>query len=111
MLAAAQLFNPPFLQTVLFAPGQEGVFATDATVSAEPKQLGALGGLQRAYAMAIEEFPFDKMLDESGRKLKDVSHRESRWLNQPEIERVLSVTGERLGTIRPDSERANLPPT
>jgi hypothetical protein len=109
MLIPAQIYNPPFLQTVVFAVGEEGVFATDATVSAEPKQLGALGALQRAYAMAVEEFPFDRMLDEADRRLKDVSHRESRWLNLPEIERVLSVDGERLGTIRADSARTPIP--
>ena len=99
MLAAASIYNPPFLQTVLFAPGEQGVFAADASISAQPKQLGAFAGLQEAYVIAVEEFPLDKMLDEAGRPLKDVSHAGSRWLTLPEIERLMLVPGAILGTL------------
>lgn len=91
MLCAASLYNPPFLQSVVFAPGSDGVFANDVTISAEPKQLGALGFLREAYVVAVEEFPLDKQLDEAGRRLKDTSHVGSRWLTLSEIERLLLV--------------------
>lgn len=97
-LTLASFYNPPFLQTVLFTCGDEGVYATDATVSTQPAQLGALGGSKQSYVIAVESFPLDRMLDERGRRTKDVSHAGSRWLLLPEIERVLSVPAEALGT-------------
>lgn len=101
MLNPVSFYNPPFLQTVMFAPGDQGVFAMDVSVSAEPRQLGAIGALRRAYVVAVEEFPLDKMLDEAGRQLKDVSHADSRWMNLREIERLMLVPGEILGTVQP----------
>jgi len=41
------------------------------------------------------------MIDEQGRPEKDVSHEGSRWLQLPEIERILSVGKEALGLDRP----------
>ncbi|MBM3990752.1 MAG: hypothetical protein FJ298_07055 [Planctomycetes bacterium] len=98
MLAVGAYYNPPFLQSVALAPGSDGVVATDVSVSGEPRQLGALAGLRECYAIALEEFPLDRMLDEAGRPLKDVSHVGSRWLTLPEIERVLLVPAKLLGS-------------
>lgn len=103
MITAAFIYNTPFLQTVMFTAGELGVFAGDVTVSEEPRQLGAMTTLREAYVVAVEEFPLDKMLDESGRPLKDVSHPGSRWLDLREIERLLLVPGELLGTLGPDA--------
>jgi len=97
MLAVGAYYNPPFLQPVAFAPGSDGIVATGVSVSGEPRQLGVLAGLRECYAIALEEFPLDRMLDESGRPLKDVSHKESRWLTLPEIERLLLVPSNLLG--------------
>ncbi len=109
MLACASFYNAPFLQTVMLTPGELGVFATDVSISAEPKQLGALAGLRSAYVVALEKFPLDKMLDEAGRLLKDVSHADSRWLTRGEIERLLLVPGELLGTLSAAAIRAEIP--
>jgi Ca2+-binding EF-hand superfamily protein len=109
MLTPAAFYNTPFLQSVLFSPGEQGVFATDVTISAEPRQLGALASLRSAYVIAVEEFGLDEMRDESGRPLKDVSHRGSRWLYVAEIERVLGVPGERLGTLAPGGAAPEIP--
>jgi Ca2+-binding EF-hand superfamily protein len=109
MLAPASIYNAPFLQTVLLAPGRDGVLAADATISAEPKQLGALSALRDAYVVAVEEFPLDKMLDEAGRPLKDVSHAGSRWLTLREIERLLVVPGDVLGTLEAGAPRDDVP--
>jgi len=95
MIVPAAFFNAPFLQKVMFTPGQDGVFATDVSVSAEPNQLGAFVGLRSAYVVAVEEFPLDKMLDEDGKRLKDVSHPGSRWMYKAEIEHLLDVPNDR----------------
>jgi Ca2+-binding EF-hand superfamily protein len=100
MLAAAQIYNQPFLQTYLFSPGELGVFISDFTTTHEPKQAGTLPGLIAAYAIAFEEFPLDRTIDEMGRPLKDVSHPASRWLYRTEIERILAVPGAALGTVQ-----------
>ena len=106
MVALASFYNPPFLQTILFTPGELGVFAGDATVSGEPRQLGAMSALREAYVVAVEEFPLDKMLDEAGRPLKDVSHADSRWLELHEVEKLMLVPGEILGTLGEEPDRA-----
>ncbi len=96
-LVAADFYNPPLRQRLLFSPGELGVYITDVSTSREPVQIGLLPGLDEAFAMAIEEFPLDRMVDESGRPLKDVSHPGSRWLQRGEIERMLSVSAAALG--------------
>ena len=98
-LSSISVYNAPFLQKQLLVAGYEGVEAVDATVSSQLNPGGALLGLRGAYVVAAETFPLDRMLDEAGRPLKDVSHAGSRWAFLPEIERILSVRGERLGTI------------
>ena len=102
MLVAGALYNMPFLQRVLFTPGSEGMYATDVDVPSEPAQVGFFSGLRDVYAVALEEFPLDRMVDEDGRRLKDVSHPGSRWLRRGEIERILSVPGVALGTVDPE---------
>jgi Ca2+-binding EF-hand superfamily protein len=97
MLQLASFYNTPFLQSVLFFPGDEGVGTIDVSVSVEPTELATLPGIASAYVIAIEEFPLDAMRSPSGDALKDVSHPQSRWLYLSEIERVLSVKPEVLG--------------
>ena len=106
-LALGSFYNAPFLQTMLFACGENGVFATDATVSSQPNQLGALTAMRQSYVMAIESFSLDRMLDERGRPLKDVSHEGSRWMYLAEIEKVLSVSAEKLGLAEPKEKRTD----
>ncbi|MEE8469153.1 MAG: hypothetical protein V3T22_11900, partial [Planctomycetota bacterium] len=109
MIVPAAFYNAPFLQPVALVPGNEGVFATDLSLSEEPTQLGALQAIQSAYVVAIEEFPLDQMLDANGERLKDISRRPSRWLYRAEIERILDVDGELLGTIREGEDVAEFP--
>jgi Ca2+-binding EF-hand superfamily protein len=101
-LVLGNFYNSPFLQRMFFVPGNQGVLVSDASLSTQPVSVGALAGLRRAHAIAIESFPLDKMLDEDGKPLKDVSHEPSRWLLRPEIERILSVGAAALG-LAPDS--------
>jgi hypothetical protein len=109
MLASGSFYNTPFLQTILFTPGELGVTIMDASVSAAPKQIGALPSILTAYVVAVEEFPLDKMLDEADRPLKDVSHVNSRWLRLREIERLLLVPGELLGTLGGERTPGSIP--
>jgi len=101
-LVPLRLYNPPFLQSVLLATGAEGLLAADVTVSAQPAALGTFASLRQGYAVAVENFAFDRMLDEAGRPHKDVSHARSRWAYLNEIERILSVPAAALG--RPKRE-------
>ncbi|MEE8469457.1 MAG: hypothetical protein V3T22_13445, partial [Planctomycetota bacterium] len=109
MIVPASFYNTPFLQPVALVPGNEGVFATDLSLSEEPTQLGTLQAIQSAYVVAIEEFPLDQMLNANGDRLKDISRRPSRWLYRAEIERILDVDGELLGTIREGEDVAEFP--
>jgi len=90
-LEMIHVYQPPFLSTLALVPDGRGLFAGDASISEEFKSLGALAGLSSTSAIAFEEFALDRSISEQGERLKDVSHRESRWLNLPEIERLLSV--------------------
>jgi hypothetical protein len=98
-LVAADYYDPPLRRRILFTPGERGVYLAEVTTSREPRQVGALPAILRAYAVAVEEFPLDRMVTESGQRLKDVSHEGSRWLERPEIERILGVEAERLGIL------------
>lgn len=97
-LVVADYYNVPTRRRVAFAPGSRGVYVADVTTSRKPSPVGVLPGLRDVFAMAVEEFPLDRMLDERGRPEKDVSHEDSRWLWLAEIERVLAVSAEELGT-------------
>ncbi len=109
MLALGAFYNTPFLQTIGLVPGARGVGLVDATVSAAPKQAGALPAVRSAYVVALEQFPLDKMLDEADRALKDTSHVGSRWLRRSEIERLLLVPAEMLGVVGPQRPRSDPP--
>ena len=109
MIEPAAFYNAPFLQRVLFTPGEEGLDATDASLSAELNPIGALPAIQNAYVLAVESFPLDKMIDEQGRRLKDVSHAGSRWLYLSEVDRLLTVPADKLGPRRYDDEPQRSP--
>lgn len=104
-LVVADYYSPPTRRRMAFVPGTLGVYLTDVSTSREPTQVGKIPGLFEAYAVAVEEFPFDRMIDELGRPEKDISHAGSRWLWQSEIDRILAVSKEELGTVRPDQVR------
>ena len=104
MLVPASIYSPPFLQRVMLVAGSDGVSATDVSTSKAPDSLGGLGPLGACWAVALEEFPFDRSIDERGRRLKDTSHEGSRWLHAGEIDRILSVSAKKLGTERPGAE-------
>jgi Ca2+-binding EF-hand superfamily protein len=97
-LVVADYYNVPTRRRIAFVAGSRGLYVADLTTSKKPSQVGILPGLKEVYAVAVEQFPLDRMLDESGRPEKDVSHEGSRWLRLAEIERILAVSKEELGT-------------
>lgn len=95
-MALASVYQPPFMSRLTLVPGDRGISIADASISAEPRPMGVFSGLSSARAVAFEEFALDRSISEQGVALKDVSHRDSRWLQLPEIERILSVPADRL---------------
>ena len=96
-LVVGDFYNPPTRRRIALTPGERGVYLSDLTTTREPDQIGRLPGINEARAVALEEFPLDRMIDENGRPEKDVSHAESRWLWRAEIERILGVGKDELG--------------
>ncbi len=97
-LVIADYYSPPFRRRIAFTASESGVYLADLSTSREPSQIGLLPGIRQSQAVAVEEFPLDRMITEDGRPLKDVSHANSRWFERPELDRVLSVPPEELGT-------------
>jgi Ca2+-binding EF-hand superfamily protein len=95
-LQMISVYQPPFLSRMALVAGSRGLLAGDLSISEQFKPLGAFAGLASSNAVACEEFAFDRSISEQGVQLKDVSHRDSRWLKLAEIQRVLAVSGESL---------------
>jgi hypothetical protein len=92
-------FNPPVLVTRLAVAGAGGVLLQDVTLSEEARNEARLIGVPGARDVAAEAFAFDRMVDETGRQLKDISHEGARYLTPEEIFRVLTVPSELLGDV------------
>ncbi len=97
--ALVRSFNPPELVTRHVVAGEGGLLFQDVTRSEAGVNGARLPGVAGARDVAAEAFAFDRMLDETGRQLKDISHAGARFLDPAEIHRVLSVPGEALGTL------------
>ncbi len=109
MATLTELYNPPFLQSILLIAGDDGVTATDVSVSSNPTQLGSIAGMRNCFVIAVEEFPLDRMVDERGAPLKDVSHEGSRWLNREEFARILDVPESVLQSLPEDLDPLTIP--
>src|SRR5262249_40224156 len=91
-VAMAAWYEPPFLQRFALVAGRDGATAFNTSASDKPMLLGPIFGEGLPITgIALEEFPLDRMVDESGKALKDVSHPESRYLSRAEIDRILHV--------------------
>lgn len=99
MMEFGAWYNPPFLRPIVLVPGDRSIALVDVTSSSEPQAIGTINGIRDAHVIRAEEFPLDAMLDADGTRLKDVSHPVSRWLMKGEIEKLLRVPGEELGTV------------
>lgn len=101
-------FSPPTLSTSLMVAAEDGLHNVSATDSEEPNFQFSLPALAPLNDVAVEAFAFDRMIDESGRQLKDVSHEDARYLTPSEIERILTVPAEVLGLSRDGDRRRQL---
>lgn len=90
-VALARSFNAPLLVSRLLVARQDGLAFFDATQSTEVLAGPVLGGASELRDIAVEAFAFDRVIDETGRQLKDISHEDARYLSPQEIHRVLSV--------------------
>lgn len=96
-LTLARSFNPPSLVHRVLVTHGAGLAVIDATDSEELALDASLGALGPLRDVAVEAFAFDRMVDENGRQLKDISHEGARFLSRDEIHRVLTVPGDVLG--------------
>jgi hypothetical protein len=87
-LALARVYNAPFLQHFALVAGDRGLGILDVTKSGEVQTLATIP-MRDARAVALEEFAFDRLVDEAGTPQKDISHEGARYLSKAEIERVL----------------------
>jgi hypothetical protein len=90
--ATAAWYQPPFLRRYALVAGREAVAVLDLSASDKPVLVGTLFGEGlRVRDLVVEEFPLDRMIDESGRQLKDISHPQSRFFSIEEATRILRV--------------------
>jgi LVIVD repeat-containing protein len=91
-IATAAWYVAPFLQRFALVAGRDAISAVNVSSSDKPQLLGPLFGEGLPVrGVALEEFPLDRMVDESGRQLKDISHPDARYLTRAEIDRILHV--------------------
>jgi hypothetical protein len=91
-LCTAAWYNPPFLQRFALVAGRDACQIVNVSSSDKPMLVGPLFGEGlRVRDVAVEGFPLDRMVDESGRQLKDISHEGARYLGRQEFERLLRV--------------------
>jgi hypothetical protein len=86
-----RIYNAPFLQQFALAPGAGGAGTlVDVSRPATGAQVAAVwDGINGLRDFALEEFAFDRLVDENGRWLKDISHANCRYLTRDELLAVL----------------------
>lgn len=103
------LFNPPFLQTFLLVAGGDRIEIVDASKSDGLEVVGQFGGMSGARSVALESMPLDRLVDESGRAWKDISHEGARYFSRLEIDKILRAPVlrefEQIGPITPRALR------
>ncbi|MBI5366764.1 MAG: hypothetical protein HZA54_06985 [Planctomycetes bacterium] len=97
-IAVMRVYNPPFLTFFAFALGPGSTEVIDVSKPGQPSRLAQVPGLAGARGVAVEAFSFDRMMDEDGRVLKDISHEGARYLSREEIQKVLRVPLEQATT-------------
>ena len=91
-LALAAFYNAPFLQRFAVVSSPRAATVIDFSRTEQVEVKGPMFGTERPVRdIVLEEFSFDRMVDERGRALKDISHPTSRYLDREEALRVLSV--------------------
>ncbi len=83
----------PFLQHFVVSAGSSGA---GTLIDVSKMETGAAianvwEGLDGVRDMVFEEFAFDRLQDERGRPIKDISHEGCRYLTNAELLKVLNV--------------------
>ena len=91
-LFVANAFEPPNNKDYAYiGMGAAGLAIVDVTDINAPVQAGSLP-VQVATGIDLERIRLDRMVDEDGQQIKDVSHDGARPFRRDEIERLLGVT-------------------
>ena len=92
-VALLSCYNAPFLQRFAVIAGRAGAVAVDLSRSDKAEVLGPVFAENLpVHDVVFESFSFDRMVDESGRQLKDISHEGARFFTKKEVDRLLGVT-------------------
>ncbi len=86
-------YNAPFLQHFVVAAGAGGI-GTLLDVSKNqtgPSITATWEGISGLRDLVVEEFAFDRLQDERGNMIKDISHEDCRYLTREELLRVLGA--------------------
>ncbi len=90
-MAIMKAYNAPFVSKfVLAGCAQRGV-VVDVTKTADVNRAASIDSTAFTGGLVFEEMPFDQMIDEDGRQLKDISHDGARYLTREEVLKVLRV--------------------
>ncbi|MBI5852782.1 MAG: hypothetical protein HZB39_17360 [Planctomycetes bacterium] len=91
-LRTFRAYNEPFLQHFVVAAGAGGLgtlVETGRAASTGPRIAATWDDLGSVRDLQFEELAFDRLVDERGRWIKDISHEDCRYLTPGEILRVL----------------------
>jgi hypothetical protein len=108
-LAMVRMYNAPFLQHFVLAAGAGGVGTLlDVTrASAVGIEVAAsIGGASGMRDLVVEELALDRLCDEEGQWIKDVSHADCRYLTPAELAPVLRA---QLPAPPPEPRRVRMP--
>jgi hypothetical protein len=91
-LLNVRTYNAPFLQHFVLAAGAGGVGTciNVSKMSATGTEIAAtIDGVEGLRDLVVEELALDRLVDEEGRWIKDVSHPDCRYLTPAELTPVL----------------------
>ncbi|MCC6782055.1 MAG: hypothetical protein IT457_04355 [Planctomycetes bacterium] len=91
-LRVVRAYNEPFLAHFVVAAGAGGLgtlVETGRAASTGPRIAATWDDLDTLRDLQFEELAFDRLVDERGRWIKDISHEDCRYLEPAELLRVL----------------------
>ncbi len=89
MVETLHVFNPPFLQDFVLVAGGSLLEVIDVNKSDMSQGAAQFGGLRGLTCVVAERMSFDRLIDESGRALKDISHEGARFFSRAEVDKIL----------------------
>ena len=89
--ALMKAYNAPFVAKYVLAGCAGRGVIVDVTKTGDISRAAPTNPTPFTGGRVFEEMPFDQMLDEDGRQLKDISHEGARYLGRDEILKILRV--------------------